>query len=573
MNLKSKLFVIFILLHKIVFAQDTSGYPQHYFHSPLDIPLNISGGYGEPRGRSFHWGVDFRTNEKVGYNVYASADGYVCRIKVSPYGYGKAIYIKHPNGYITVYGHLLKYRDDIAAYVKKMQYDKQSFDIDVTLPTQQFPVEQGDVIGYSGTSGGSTGPHLHFEIRDANGATYPLNPLLFGLPVKDTIPPTLTSLAVYPLDGGGNTPAFLPVTKKDSSYRLINDTVLVRCQNIGFGISTYDKMSDSSNASEYGIYSIEEKFDDSIVYRLQVGRLNFTWGAYANSEIDYREDMLEDKQYYLCFALPNGILPLQSHLINNGIITLHNSKLHHVTITTKDSYGNSSSISFIIKFVGYNDASVTPEIHFNQFFQYDKENDFTGEHAQLTFPQGSLFDNLYFQYTEKDTSVSNVYSKLFYIGDPYIALKSSFTLQIKPDSMPAYLRSRAIICYKDENGGVSGLPCSWSGKYLITKSNVFGEYFVSFDTVPPVVKIITVNSKKQLSRTDSIEFKVSDNLSGIDDYAGTIDGKWVLLDYDPKNDLLSLNLDDVVSGEHRLELDVTDGDHNKTIYSLKFKKP
>ncbi len=566
------IIVLFVFVYRLAFSQEQLDYPQNYFHAPLDTPLSISGGYGEPRGRAFHWGVDFKTHEKVGSNVYAVADGYVCRIKVSPVGYGKAIYIMHPNGYMTVYGHLLKYRDDIAAYVKKIQYSKQSFDVDIFPQSKQFPVHQGDVIGLSGTSGSSTGPHLHFEIRDASGETYPLNPLHFGLPVKDTIPPTLTSLAVYPLDNKGKVPDFFTITKKDNSYYLRNDTIVVFSQNVGFGISAYDRMSDSATASHYGIYSLEEKLDDTVLYAFQLDRLDFTWGAYATGQIDYHEKMLDDIEYYLCYTLPGGILPLQTHLVNNGVITLHDSKPHHITITAKDSYGNASSLNFIVQFGGYNDAMVTPEIHFDQYFPYDKENDFIGNYSQLTFPKGCFFDNLYFQYEELDTTAKNIYSKLFYIQNPYIPLKSSFTLQLKPDSMPEHLKSHAIICYKDKNGSVSGISCAWSGDYLTAKSNVLGEYFISVDTTPPVIRALTVNSRNELTRTDSIEFRITDNLSGIDSYTGTIDGKWVLLDYDAKNNLLSLNLDDVESGEHEFELEVSDGDHNGSTYSLKFKK-
>jgi hypothetical protein len=571
--MRRELIILFLLsMHHFAFGQNTTIYPQYYFHSPLDTPLTISGGYGEPRGRAFHWGVDFKTHATVGHNVYASADGYVCRIKVSPFGYGKAIYIMHPNGYMTVYGHLLKYRDDIAEYVKKIQYSKQSFDIDIFLQPKQFPVHQGDIIGLSGTSGGSTGPHLHFEIRDASGETYPLNPLQFGLPVKDTIPPTLTSLAVYLLDNKGKTPDFFTITKKDNSYKLKDNTIVVSSRNIGFGISAYDCMSDSADASQYGIYSLEEKFDDTVIYAFQLDRLDFTWGAYANGQIDYHENLLNDKQYYLCYTLPGGILPLITHNINNGIITLHDSKPHHVSITTKDSYGNASSLNFMVQFGGYNNATVTPEIHFDQYFPYDKENNFTGSNSQLIFPKGCLFDNLYFQYKESDTVAKNIYSKLFYIHNPYTPLKSVFTLQLKPDSIPQRLKSRALICYKDENGNVSGIPCTWLGNYLTAKPKVLGEYFISVDTSPPVIRALTVNARGELTRRDSIEFKITDHLSGIDSYIGTIDGKWVLLDYDAKNDLLSLNLDDVKSGVHEFELEVSDDDHNQSSYILKFKK-
>ena len=164
--LKNLLLPVMVLLGMIASAQTESKYPKNYFRSPLDIPMSLSGNFGEIRPNHFHSGLDLRTNSREGLNIYAVADGYVSRIKVSPYGYGKAIYITHPNGYVSVYGHLSAYSGAIAEYIKKAQYEKESFEVELFPAKDEIKVTKGQVIAFSGNTGGSGGPHLHFEIRD-----------------------------------------------------------------------------------------------------------------------------------------------------------------------------------------------------------------------------------------------------------------------------------------------------------------------------------------------------------------------------------------------------------------------
>jgi len=189
------IFLMLLLVGASSLAQ--SNIPKDYFGKPLDIPLILSGSFGELRSNHFHSGLDIKTQQRTGLPVYAPADGYVSRIKVGHYGYGKALYIKHPNGYSTVYAHLERYAGKIQDYVKKQQYRKESYEIELFPKADLLPVYKGDLIGYSGNTGSSGGPHLHFEIRDASSR--PMNPMLFGLDVPDTRRPLLNSVMVYPV--------------------------------------------------------------------------------------------------------------------------------------------------------------------------------------------------------------------------------------------------------------------------------------------------------------------------------------------------------------------------------------
>ena len=180
-------FLVLVCIHHTVFTQVS--YPKDYFVKPLDIPLILSGTFGELRSNHFHSGLDIKTQQREGLNVYASAEGYVSRIKISHWGYGKALYITHPNGYTTVYGHLKKFSPTIEAYVKRHQYEKEKFQIQLFPKEDELKVTKKQVVALSGNSGGSGGPHLHYEIRDANAR--PTNPMLFGIEIKDTKAPQI----------------------------------------------------------------------------------------------------------------------------------------------------------------------------------------------------------------------------------------------------------------------------------------------------------------------------------------------------------------------------------------------
>jgi murein DD-endopeptidase MepM/ murein hydrolase activator NlpD len=276
----------FLLCTLAAFGQ--KNYPKD-FRLPLDIPMQLSGNFGELRPNHFHAGFDFKTNQREGLNVYAVFDGYVSRIKISTYGYGKAIYITHPNGFTTVYGHLQRAVGTIEDKIKEAQYKEESYEVELFLKPGELVVKKGDIIALSGNTGGSEGPHLHFEFRET--ATEKIvNPFFFGYDqfIKDTKKPIVTSLMVYPLDAESvanrsQRPINLGLSlQKDGTF--ISEKVQARGK-IGFGINAYDLDDASYNAN--GTYKTSLISNGKTLFNYQFDEMSFEEGRFINAMIDY----------------------------------------------------------------------------------------------------------------------------------------------------------------------------------------------------------------------------------------------------------------------------------------------
>ena len=280
----NKIFYLFAFIIGQVYCQNNI--PQDYFSNPMEIPLILSGNFGELRSNHFHSGLDIKTQQREGVPIYAPADGYINRIKVSHFGYGKALYITHPNGYSTVYAHLQRYAGVIQEYVKDKQYKKESYTLELFPEKEILPVKKGDLIAYSGNSGSSGGPHLHFEIRDP--ASRPMNPLLFGINIPDTKKPLINTIFAYPLgkdaqvNNSQNPIKLRLILQKDGSYKTENVTAFGR---IGFGISTYDQQNGASNKN--GVYQIRAINNGEEVFKVLFEKFSFDETRYLNRFIDY----------------------------------------------------------------------------------------------------------------------------------------------------------------------------------------------------------------------------------------------------------------------------------------------
>src|SRR5450432_2137572 len=328
-----------------------TAYPRDYFRDPLDIPITLAANFGELRPNHYHMGLDIRTQKKVNLPVFAAADGYVAYVKIEPAGFGQAIYIHHPNGYTTLYAHLNKFYPALAAYISQQQYRLESWQVFLNIPPGLFPVRKGDFIAYSGSTGGSEGPHLHFEIRRTSDDTN-LNPLLFGLPVPDSVPPVILRLAVY--DRGRSvyeqSPRILPVRKgATASYLIEPGLIKLASSRISFALSAFDTQSGSANPN--GIYQAVLYEDEQPVIGFQMDNISYDHTRDINAHIDYRTrekggPFLQHLSRLPGYSSPSIYRSFRNGSGADGVLDLSDGLSHAIRIEVKDSYGNVSALKY-----------------------------------------------------------------------------------------------------------------------------------------------------------------------------------------------------------------------------------
>lgn len=549
-------------------------YPQDYFRSPLDIPLFLSGNFGELRSNHFHAGIDIKTEGVEGKKVYAVADGYVSRIKVSPYGYGNAIYITHPNGYTSVYGHLKKYNDRITTYVKENQYKKESFSIQLFPPPFMFQVKKGDLIAYSGNTGGSGGPHLHFEIRDTK-SEHPINPLFFGFNVKDQIKPDIYAITVFPLNdtsyvNGVNKSVRFKATGSNGIYTLTPNKPILLQGQFGFGIETVDRMSGTGN--RYGLHNIKLLRENAVIFEQEINEFAFHEGRYINSHIDYETYIRNKRRVQKSFTEPGNKLRIYKKMENYGIQKI--DKNTNYTYEVTDLYGNKSALKFNVESYNFDKPISAGSIKNKavKYFQFNEKNTFVTDNLLVSLPPYVLYDDIYFEYRD-EPAIEGAISPTYWIHNHYTPLHKHITVSIKLASLSPNLKNKSYIFSTTDGKSKYPEGGKWNGDNISVKTRSFGGYGVAIDTIAPTIKPINISNGANMRNKWSISVLIKDHESGIDSYRGTIDGKWILMAYDAKNKKLSYYFDEKVKpGKHVFKLRVKDGVGNLKMYQASFTR-
>ncbi len=548
-------------------------YPKDYFQRPVAEDLLLSGTFGELRPDHFHTGIDIKSSTgAVGQSVMAAADGFVDRIKVTPSGYGNVIYLKHPNGYTTLYGHLDRFAPEIQQYVREQQYKRQRFEIELQPADGQIKVKKGQEIGKMGNSGSSSGPHLHFEIRNtATGKV--INPLLFNFPVPDKVAPELRDMKVYFLNAQrmvqGSKP--LPVVRlKDGTYHLKGgDTIRIGGWQVGFGVKTYDRMNNSRN--DNGVYSISLTTDTQLAYKWEMDELDFDENRYLNAHIDYPCRQRFGAWFHRCFVLPGDHLANYTHTETQGAVALYLEKPVKVTLKVMDAYNNTSTLTF---WALRGEAIETfPAPPYQYDMAYDTDNRIEREDFSLFMPKGALYESLHFQYETTPDPSFGVYSATYRVHDDQTPAHKYFDISLKPINIPPTLRDKAVIAYCGD-GRPDNCGATWKGEMLTTRVRNFGNYCIMIDTTPPA--IIPVVFDKDMRRKSTMSFRIRDNFAvggqanGLS-FRGTVDGQWILFVYDRKRDRLTYTFDEHVGpGEHQLRLVVQDDRGNTGVFERPF---
>lgn len=548
---------------------------QAEFSSPLEIPLYLAGNFAELRSNHLHSGIDIKTQGREGLKVLSVADGVVSRIKISEYGYGRAIYIRHPNGYTSVYAHLQKFSDDIENYVRDQQYKSKSFAIELFPKADQFPVKKGDLIAISGNSGSSAAPHLHFELRETRTEA-PVNPLQYGFDIKDDIRPELLALYIYPTStestvNGSFSRQKIKLSQSNGIFKTTAGQQIRTHGWVGLGLEMHDLLNEVSN--KCGIYEIELFQNNTLIYHHRMDKFSFRDTRYLNALVDYKEKMKSKKWIYRTFMLPNNRLSIFPSNLGNGIFSVPENQVDSFKYIIKDTYGNTSVARFEISGDGAeNQKQAVIAQKPVRLFKYNQANSFEQGDIMIYLPANILYDDLDFNFWVDDT-LEHCFAPLYHIHDLYTPLQSYMAVSIKLQNMPGKLRKYATIVSKDEDDDFVPEGGYWKGDYLIVKTRSLGAYTVMIDSVKPKLTPVNIPENKDMSRKWSILVKAEDNLSGVKSYDAYIDSQWVLTEFDYKKKLLIHRFEEGLSkGHHDFKLIVKDEIGNESILEFDFNR-
>ncbi|MDR0680671.1 MAG: M23 family metallopeptidase [Dysgonamonadaceae bacterium] len=496
---------------------------------PLDIPLFLSGNFGELRSNHFHSGLDFKTQGVRGIPVKSVKDGFISRISISPYGYGNALYINHSDGTTSVYGHLERFAPAIETLARDSQYQQETFAVNLHFLSGRLPVKKGELIAWSGNTGSSGGPHLHFELRETKSEKI-IDPLpYFKNKILDTRPPEIRGIMLFPQPGKGivNGNAFnqpIALTKDKTGRQNVARTITA-WGAIGVGIKAYDRMNGVANI--YGVNEIILKVEGEEVYHSVMNRFSFDDTRYLNSCIDWKEWTENNSFYVKSFTDPGNRFGV-NRASTNGIIHITEEKIYHLEYILKDVYGNKTTLKFNIT------GSKAP-VPFNRqgdvYFPFNKENQFAGKGIDLKIPLQNLYTDIYLK-IDTFTGYTS-FAPLYSIGDrlplhAYCAL----TLDITKDIHPCKSKYGVVQIIKNKKEWLGG---QYKEGKITVQTRELGKFAVETDTIPPV---ITPVNKQKWTQNRRITFKISDDLSGISSYRGTLNGNFILFEYDAKNHLL-----------------------------------
>ncbi len=545
-------------------AQVSQPYPQGYFTYPVDkAKVGIVANFGELRPNHWHMGLDCRTDKKENYPIVAAAEGYISKVKIEPYGFGNAIYVAHPNGFTTLYAHLNDFYPELQAYVKEQQYKLQYWKIFIDIPANKFPVTKGQFIAYSGNTGGSQGPHLHFEIRDTKTDKV-YNPLRFGFNLPDTVKPVVKRLAIYDRNKSvfEQTPMFVTLVKKGPHY-YAKDTITVKTDCASIGIGAYDQINGTPNQN--GIFSAALFDNNQMLCNFRLDSIGYDETRFLNAHIDFKLKTSGGGYIQHISALPgNTIAAYKSTSTQKGQIDLSDGLPHNMSIFVGDANGNMTNVYFImqksLKATSLKDSVVigTRYALAGQPFTYKTED------VMVNINESALYDRVMLQVNAslvKGTAVSNMYQ----VHNGYVPLHNNIEIGIKPNIIIADALQQKVVAIRN---GIEGYAATKKGNYYAVSSRDFGSYYLVIDTIAPAIAPVGFGNNSTI-KSNSIRFTVKDNYTNIKKCDAFLDGAWILIGYKGASHYYKVD-ERLTPGTHELKIVATDevGNTNTKIYTI-----
>ena len=557
-NIKVLTLILILFFSKPIFSQVKI---DNNFRSPIGIPITLSGNFGELRSNHFHTGIDIKTNGTINYKVYSIESGYVSRINISHWGYGKAIYIDHPNGYTSVYAHLDHFPEKIEKIIRKEQYNLKTETLTYYLDSLAIKVEEGEVIAYSGNTGGSSGPHLHFEIRETI-SEHPVNPQLFNFDISDNKSPVIEKLKLYLFDNKDFSPNFkekyFNLIRKENQFILKYDSVITLNKGFfAFGLKAFDNYDNSNN--KCGIYSIQMLVDGQLNHELFFDEIDFETNREINIHKDFKAYQNKREKTHKLFIHPKNDLQIYNRELGNGLLCFKDTLLHKIKILVKDLNNNSSELNFYVQ----NELPKSCDNYLenskpfiNKFYSLDSQ-------MVITIDSTSLFDNVALEPVIK----GDVYT----FKNKIIPVKSNFILAIKLNDSQLNNADKLFIGYFKKNGNISNKNGFVSNGFISAELNSFRDYKIFLDNSPPIIKHAINNMQK--NNNQELIFTITDSKSGVDVYNVFIDDNWVLSKYSHKNNKLKVQIDkysNILPGKHRCRIEALDELKNKSFLEFEF---